>query len=140
MEGQGQAARVLIAGGGVRERRQLAVVIAALPGIARVHEADDAAAALIGAERADLVLLDVDLPAPGALETISVLRERHADLPVIAVSAANEPETTTALLDAGALSFLLRDTKPAQVRSIVLGALEGHGVLDRDVVRPVLDG
>jgi DNA-binding response OmpR family regulator len=57
----------------------------------------------------DLVVLDMMLPGRSGLEVLAALRNAHATLPVIALTARGEIEDRVAGLDAGAVDYL---TKP----------------------------
>ena len=59
-------------------------------------------------EKVDLVLLDVNLPGIGGLETCRAIRER-SDVPVIMLTVRNSSRDTVAALDAGADDYV---TKP----------------------------
>jgi putative two-component system response regulator len=87
----------------------------------------------------ELVLLDATLPGVHLEDALVVLRERFPMLPVVVVSGHNDPEAMRTALDAGAVSFVLRDLHPRRLRATVEAALDGHGVLDPAVVAPVLD-
>jgi putative nucleotidyltransferase with HDIG domain len=86
---------------------------------------------------AQLVLADASPGGPGVGTTVAMLREHHPDMPVIVMSSVNEPNTMRSALDLGALSFIVKAGPPAQVRATVAAALDGNGLLDRDVVAPV---
>jgi putative two-component system response regulator len=102
-------------------------------------EARDVAGMLELAGGAELVVLDAALPGIGPGQAIAALREHHLDVPVVVVSVDNDPEAMRAALDAGATSFVLKDLDPWRMRATVEAALDGYGILDPEVVRPVLD-
>jgi two-component system, NarL family, invasion response regulator UvrY len=70
-------------------------------------EAGTAAAALTQAAtgKFDVVLLDISLPDAGVLETVSALRRRHPDLPILVVSMHAEEQYAVNLLRAGVSGF-----------------------------------
>ncbi len=102
-------------------------------------EASDLAELLDLAPHADLVLLDVSAAGEDLRSTVEFIRDRHPELPVIVTATVNDPEALRAALDGGAISFVLKDLAPARLRETVEAALAGHGVLDPEVVHPVLD-
>ena len=79
----------------------------------RVLTADSGAAALeiAGAQRVDLVLLDVMMPGMDGIETLRRLRRSRslAELPVIMVTARDTSDDVVEALDAGANDYI---TKP----------------------------
>jgi len=70
-------------------------------------EAGTAAAALSQAATGsfDVVLLDISLPDAGVLETVSALRRKHPDLPILVVSMHAEEQYAVNLLRAGVNGF-----------------------------------
>lgn len=103
-------------------------------------EAADVDGMLDLVDHVQLVLLDAALPGRGLRVTLQLLRERAPDVPVIVVSGWNDPEAMRTALDGGATSFVLKTLTPQRLRYTVEAALDGDGVLDPQVVRPVLDG
>jgi DNA-binding response OmpR family regulator len=68
--------------------------------------------------RPDVVVLDLNLPGQSGLDFLPVLRERFPRLPVIAVTARDEPETEHLVGDRGSFGHI---PKPINLR--VLGDL-----------------
>jgi putative two-component system response regulator len=116
-------------------RRQLEL----LPGVEWVREAADPAEALLGARDADLAIVEVDLPGSGGLDTVRLLRRGYAHLPVLVIAERNDPDVARAALALGALSFVLRDAPPGQLAEAVTAGLHGGGIVDRDVVGPIIE-
>ncbi|MBA3328387.1 MAG: HD-GYP domain-containing protein [Solirubrobacterales bacterium] len=58
---------------------------------------------------------------------------------LIVVVRDADPALVRSVLDAGGLSLLLAGADAGQTRSTVLAAMEGRGLLDVSVVRPVID-
>src|SRR3954462_15844271 len=52
--------------------------------------------------RPDLVLLDLNMPGLGGLETCRALRDRRSDIPIIILSVRNTEPDKVQALDAGA--------------------------------------
>ena len=77
-----------------------------MPGV-KVHEADsvDALYALVDAHPdADLLLMDLNMPGAQGFNALVHLRALHPQLPVVVVSAREEPTVMRRALDHGALS------------------------------------
>ncbi len=97
-----------------------------LPGV-RLHEADsvDALYALVDAHPdADLLLMDLNMPGAHGFNALVHLRALHPQLPVVVVSAREEPSVMRRALDHGALGFI-----PKSAASNVIGEAIGR-VLD----------
>ena len=54
----------------------------------------------------DLVLLDLSLPGSSGLSALESLREQHPTVPVVVLSARDEPGIVVRALDAGAMGFI----------------------------------
>jgi putative nucleotidyltransferase with HDIG domain len=103
-------------------------------------EARDVPEMLDLAPHAEVILLDV-LTADGDLRgTLARLHERCPGVPIVVTAGFNDPEAMRAALEGGATSFVLKDLEPRRLRATVEAALAGHGVLDPEVVQPVLAG
>ena len=97
-----------------------------LPGV-QLHEADsvDALYALADANPdADLLLMDLNMPGAQGFSALVHVRALHPQLPVVVVSAREEPTVMRRALDHGALGFI-----PKSADSDVIGAAIG-AVLD----------
>jgi two-component system cell cycle sensor histidine kinase/response regulator CckA len=69
----------------------------------------------------ELVLLDVGLPGLGGEEVLQRLRQRHPDLPVLMMSGFASSDRIQACLQAGAVGFIGKPFRLAELRA----ALEG---------------
>ena len=114
-------------------------VLEGLETIQEIREAASAEEASRHLTSIDLVLLDCSLPDGDIVSAIEVVRRRHAGLLVIAVSSGADPATVRKALDAGAVSFVSHRAPAASLGDSVEAALRGRGMVDTDVVRPVLN-
>jgi putative two-component system response regulator len=103
-------------------------------------EARDMPEMLELAPHAELILLDALTAGADLRNVLAVLQERCPGIPVVVTAGLNDPEAMRAALDGGAMSFVLKDLEPRRLRATIEAALEGHGVLDPEVVQPVLAG
>ena len=89
----------------------------ALEGALEVVSAHDGeeALGLLGADRVDVVLLDVRLPGLSGLETLERIRDRHPNLPVIVMTAYGNVETAIRSTALAARDYLL---KPVDVPAL----------------------
>lgn len=69
-------------------------------------------------EKPDLVLMDIIMPEVDGVEATQSLRKRFAkgDLPIIAMTAADQPEDRKRVLDAGCNEYLV---KPFAIRELM---------------------
>jgi CheY-like chemotaxis protein/phosphoribosyl 1,2-cyclic phosphodiesterase len=89
----------------------------------RVSEASggEEALAMIAANKPDLVLLDLAMPAPSGIEVLRILRSTPdlAALPVIIMTASGDEITTRESFDAGATDFISKPFTPPQLNARV---------------------
>lgn len=108
-------------------RSALASALATL-GAPRFVEASDAAGTLAMLDaHPDLDLLLVDLRMPGAngIDTIRTLRARAPQVPVVVVSAEEDPAHVAALLALGVSGYVPKSEPPAVIVSAVRLVLAG---------------
>lgn len=79
-----------------------------------VSDAEQALEVLAGDAGFDLALLDLMLPGTSGLAFLGVLRKRFPQLPVVIVSALDDPETVARALAQGAVGFVPKSS-PGQV-------------------------
>jgi DNA-binding NarL/FixJ family response regulator len=69
---------------------------------------------------ADLVLIDLGLPGMNGLDGIALLRQRYPELPVVALSSADDRDTVLRAIDAGAMGFIPKSSTSA----VLMAALQ----------------
>ena len=103
------------------------VVARVMPG-ARLREADsvDALYALVEAESdADLLLLDLNMPGAHGFSALVHLRALHPQLPIVVVSAREEPGVMRRALDHGAVGFIPKSADAATLGEAIATVLAG---------------
>jgi DNA-binding NarL/FixJ family response regulator len=89
-------------------------VLRALDPAIEVLEARDTSEALALAKAhtdIDLTLLDLGLPGKRGLDALHELRSEKPDLPVVVLSATEDPETVLGAVDAGAMGFISKGSR-----------------------------
>jgi DNA-binding NarL/FixJ family response regulator len=121
-------------------REGLAVLVNGTPGFrcsgayATMEEALDG----VGAARPDVVVTDIGLPGMSGTEGIRLLRERHPDLPILALTVHDEDEEVFEALCAGACGYLLKNTPPARLLESVREVVDGGAPMSPQVARRVV--
>jgi putative nucleotidyltransferase with HDIG domain len=88
----------------------------------------------------DVALLDAaDAGVEQTVGGLGLLAAAWPATPVVVVHDDTDPAVVRSILDAGALSIIASTTSDRQLRSTIEAAVEGHGLIDVDVVRPVID-
>ncbi|HWK66082.1 MAG TPA: response regulator transcription factor [Rhizobiaceae bacterium] len=86
---------------------------------------DSAKAAVSGNDDVDLVLLDLSMPGASGLSGLISLRGIHADVPMVVVSAHDDPETIRRALELGASGFISKSASIDEIRTAVAVVLDG---------------
>jgi diguanylate cyclase (GGDEF)-like protein len=77
----------------------------------------------------DLILLDLSLPDSHGLDTLARVRDRFGALPVVLLTATDDPAVEEQALAAGAQDFLGKDElTPRALRRVIRYAVERHRV------------
>jgi DNA-binding NarL/FixJ family response regulator len=98
------------------------------PSIA-VEEAGDLAGlskALEADRDCDLVLLDLNVPGARGFSGLLLLRAQYPEIPVMIISAVEEPATIRSALDLGAVGYLHKSVGPPEIRRAIETVLAGE--------------
>ncbi len=109
-------------------RGALKEAIAGIGGTSSVHEAgdfDSAKALVVANEDIDLVLLDLSMPGASGLSGLISLRGIHPSVPMVVVSAHDDPVTIRRALDLGASGFISKSASMDEIRDAVQTVLAG---------------
>ena len=96
--------------------------------VAAIHEAGDfesAKALVVAHEDVDLVLLDLSMPGASGLSGLISLRGIHPAVPLVVVSAHDDPVTIRRALDLGASGFISKSASMDEIRGAVRAVLAG---------------
>jgi DNA-binding response OmpR family regulator len=80
---------------------------------------------LATAERFDAVVLDLGLPGLHGADVLAALRAEHPDLPVVVLTARDEPAVRDAVLAAGATAYVTKPLVFADLRDLLQDLLGG---------------
>ena len=95
---------------------------------ARMAEAEHVDGLLALVERhpdADLLLMDLNMPGAQGFSALVHVRSQHPELPIVMVSAREEPLVMRRALDHGALGFIPKSTDADTLGKALLRVLEG---------------
>ncbi len=94
-------------------------------GIFEAGDFDSAKALIVANDDVDLVLLDLSMPGASGLSGLVSLRGVHPGVPIVVVSAHDDPETIRRALELGASGFLSKSASMEEIRSGVETVLAG---------------
>jgi DNA-binding NarL/FixJ family response regulator len=110
-------------------REALKAAVARIDRGVRFVEADSVAALLEAVEAhggADLLLLDLNMPGAHGFNALAHVRGSHPSVPVVIVSADDDPQTIAAALRFGAQGFIPKSTEAGQIGKAVESVLAGE--------------
>jgi DNA-binding NarL/FixJ family response regulator len=110
-------------------------------GVRVVGTTDDAsaAAALVQRARADVAVVDVQMPPPGGARAIAAIRRVEPLVRVVAISGLADAEAAVEALRAGAIGFLPKTAEPESMVRPLLAVLDGWSVLPDPLLRRLLE-
>ena len=109
-------------------RGALKQALAGLSNVATILEAgdfDSTKAIVAGNDDIDLVLLDLTMPGAAGLSGLVSLRGINAAVPLVVVSAHDDPETIRRSLELGASGFISKSASMEEIRGAVETVLNG---------------
>jgi DNA-binding NarL/FixJ family response regulator len=84
-----------------------------------------------------IMLVDINMPEMDGYETVVRLKQKHPDLPILALSMDDDERSILQMIKAGARGYVLKDADPAELRCAVRDIVE-KGVYHSDLVSSVL--
>jgi DNA-binding NarL/FixJ family response regulator len=106
-----------------------------------VGTTDDAsaAAALVQRARADVAVVDVQMPPPGGARAIAAIRRVEPLVRVVAMSGLADAHAALEALRAGAVGFLPKTAAPESLVGPLLAVLDGWSVVPEPLLRSLLE-
>jgi DNA-binding NarL/FixJ family response regulator len=89
-------------------------------------DADEALRLLEAGDDYDLILLDLMLPGTNGLGLLGVLRKRFPDIPVVILSAMEDPDTVTRAMKQGASGFVPKSSSSETLIDGLRQVLDGE--------------
>lgn len=88
--------------------------------------------------RPDVVLMDIELPERNGIECVRELSRRLPGLPIMMLTAYDDPEKIFESLRAGACGYLLKRTPPAEVLEAIKELHRGGSPMSTQIARRVV--
>lgn len=133
--------RVLVADDQHLIRRGLCAIIEAEADLHVVAEATDgrSAAHEAAAHRADVVLMDVEMPGVGGIEGVRLVHESRPEASVLMLTMFDLDEYVFGALRAGASGFLLKTASPAELAAAIRASHSGELLFAPSVTRRLVE-
>ncbi len=74
----------------------------------------------------DLLLLDLNMPGASGLSALVAIRASHPSVPVVIVSASDDPDTVRRSVELGASGFISKSSSTEMIRDAVAKVLQGE--------------
>ncbi len=119
-------------------RQGFATVLKAYPDLEMVGEASNGQEAIqrCAELQPDIILMDMMMPQLSGVEATRVIRERHPNTQVIALTSfSNDKQLVQAALSAGATGYLFKDVSAADLVNTIRAVHGGTPVLAPDATR-----
>ena len=132
--------RVLIVDDHSMVRTGLATFIRVQPDLQLVGEARDGQAALRLCEQLepDVILMDLVMPRMDGVAATRAIRERWPQVQVIALTSFQEKELVQDALQAGAISYLLKDVSTDELADAIRAAYAGRSTLAPEAAQALI--
>src|ERR1041384_413186 len=118
-------------------REGLTVLVNGSPGFrctASFRTMEDALRSIEG-DLPNAVLTDIGLPGMSGVEGIRILKQRHPELPILALTVYDDDEDVFDALCAGASGYLLKNTPPARLLESLKEVASGGAPMSPEVAR-----
>ena len=134
--------RVLVVDDHRLVRAGLITLLEAAGDIEVAGEAADGRQALEAARAVapDVVLLDLSMPVLDGVAATRLLLQERPQARVVALTSFSDRQRVNDVLAAGAIGYLLKDSRPDELLAAVRSAAEGHAPLDPRVAGALLPG
>lgn len=86
----------------------------------------DGAIELAAEHRPDAVLLDVDMPGGGAARAVPEIAHRSPETAIVILSAHDERNLVISLLEAGAMSYVVKGASAAELVHTIHRSISSH--------------
>ncbi|MEH0664837.1 response regulator [Vibrio scophthalmi] len=86
----------------------------------------------------DLILLDLNMKGMSGLDTLNALRADDCDATIVILTVSDSPADIEAIIRAGADGYLLKDTEPDELVSLLKQSIRGNKAYSREVAKYLL--
>jgi signal transduction histidine kinase len=87
----------------------------------------------------DIVLMDMNMPVMDGVQATRVIKERHPDIHVLALTAFADMSLVSEMVKAGASGYLLKGGSSKELLESLQAIAKGKGALDKEVTRGVME-
>lgn len=88
--------------------------------------------------RPDLILMDVVMPHINGIEATRIIRERYDTIKILVLSSFQDDESVLAMLDSGAMGYVLKGSLTGDLISAIRTAMTGVSVFSAEITSVLL--
>ena len=134
--------RVMIVDDHAMVRRGLSSFLLVMEDLELVAEAKDGLDALRRCESSppDVILMDLIMPVMDGVKAIRTIKERWPEIQIIALTSFQEEELVHKALQAGAISYLLKDVSADELGEAIRAAHAGKPTLAPEAAQALIKG
>lgn len=134
--------RVIIADDHVLIREGLRNVLAREPDMQVIAEAGDRPEliALVESTAADVVLMDINMPGDGAIETLQRIRSRRPELRVLILSVLPEEQVALGFLRMGAAGYVSKEAAAEELVAAIRKVMAGKRYISAALAERIAGG
>lgn len=89
--------------------------------------------------RADVVLMDIELPGMSGIEGVKHLQNEHPDLSIIMATVFDDDQNVFDALCAGAVGYLMKKVSPEELKQAIRDANDGGSPMTPNIARKVIE-
>lgn len=100
------------------------------------HEAfngEEIVAQLSADAAVDLILMDIEMPLMNGITATRLIRERYPNIKIVMVTIYDNDESIFNAIQAGADSYILKETKAGKIYETILDTLNGGAVMSPSI-------
>ncbi len=137
---QPESVRVLIVDDHPMVRKGLATFLLAMKDMILVGEANNGEEAINQCKQyqPDVVLMDLLMPGMDGFEATSIIHKRYPDVKVIALTSFQETSLVQRALQAGAISYLLKNVSADELAKAIKSANSGFSTLAPEAIESLV--
>jgi len=91
-------------------------------------------------DNVDIILLDINLPDQSGLDVCRNLAKEHKDIKILVLSMYDEESYITAILESGALGYILKNTGRKELITAIKTVASGKEYYSDEVMKTIMRG
>lgn len=88
--------------------------------------------------KADILLMDIELPGMSGIEGVKYLQQKHPDINIIMATVFDDDKHVFDALCAGAVGYLMKKVSPEKLKEAIRDACQGGSPMTPNIARKVI--